>query len=277
MIQWWIWNPFALCSLICTHNGEQNKSRRSTNLLFGYSSANNTNRFWYDYRWMEMLQSDQTSQHLNSGFIKLVFNVSIWCPPPPFYYVSMITQYAWFSLVLLHCAWRLQENSTELMNLNITECPVLRQSLQSSAQEQASAFLPMCAAFPMMDTVSKVTRLNGVSHCIDSYLKVSRPIIIYWCLLQSTFCLESIVHKCLEEPVYHAHPFTHSCNGLSGKRREARNTGARRNCIESQMSLHASPIAPQRKRKRKHKTLREEKKKEKKEKEGLKSMAEILD
>ncbi len=71
-------------------------------------------------------------------------------------------------------------NSSQLMNLNITKCPLSRDKAnEGKAQKQACSFSADVCCFPMMDTVSEVTRLNAASHCIDSYLKVSRLVIIY--------------------------------------------------------------------------------------------------
>lgn len=197
MIQWWIWAPFPPFLSHWYALIKQSKTKADGTQIC--SSANNTSRSSYDYCWMETAKRKVSK--LLSVRIKLVYYVSIWCCRRccwVFFFLRLLLlhyDYAACWIFSRFAVRRLEtaRNSTESMNLNITVFGVKAASEMARnplSWKRVAAFLLMPAAFPVMDTVSEeVTRLSAVSHCIDSYLKVSRPIIIYWCLLQSTFCL----------------------------------------------------------------------------------------
>lgn len=134
---------------------------------------------------------------LLSVWIKLVY-ISIWCCCCCFFFPRLLLlhyDYAVCWIFVRFAVWCLEtaRNSTESMNLNITVLRIKAESEMAGnplSWNRSQVFCRCQQLFQWwIDTVSEVTRLSAVSHCIDSYLKVSRPIIIYWCLLQSTFCL----------------------------------------------------------------------------------------
>lgn len=124
------------------------------------------------------------------------------------------------------------------MNLNITVLRIKAESEMAGnplSWNRSQVFLPMPAAFPVMDRYS--VRSYSIKRCFTLHRFLFKSLETHNYLLMSASIYILPIEcgpQCLREPVYHAHLFTRSFNGLSGRRcRSAVGQKARWNCIES--------------------------------------------